>query len=201
MSELGGRTAPVSGKSPKCPLVHSFHFHWVSSGLISLSIWLTQLGVTAHYAFIFSVFVPRIVFCSRTLWQEDRLLMPVGRTETFWGCGTISVTTKPPRSVISRTALWKLYIHLRKKNNNFLKILNQHHSGLNNDLHWRCSLWKCHNLSPFRKSRCTAVFICTELNSTSLAMWQQSRIWTWTLAPFSLSPEPKHLGNAPPSGS
>lgn len=147
------------------------------------------------------VFVPRIVFCSRTLWQENRLLMPVGRTETFWGCGTISVTNKPPRSVISRTALWKLYIHLRKKNNNFLKILNQHHSGLNNDLHWRCSLWKCHNLSPFRKSRCAAVFICTELNSTSLAMWQQSRIWTWTLAPFSLSPEPKHLGNAPPSGS
>lgn len=58
--------------------------------------------------------------------------MPEGRieAETFWGYGTVSVTTKPPRRGVSRApeniyCFWKLYNILGEKNNNFLEIISQ----------------------------------------------------------------------------
>lgn len=50
---------------------------------------LTRQGVTLHYSFIFLRFNSQNSALPKdALWQEDRLLMPLGRIGTFWHCGT-----------------------------------------------------------------------------------------------------------------
>lgn len=77
-----------------------------SSGPEGLGHRLEQ-SVTLYHIFISAQLTrfPRTVICSRTLWQDEWLLMAVGKIEheLFWGYGTVSATAKPLCCVISTT--------------------------------------------------------------------------------------------------
>lgn len=170
VSERGGRTALASGKCPR-------HVHWV----------------TVHYTFrSWGSVLPRTVFCSRTLWQNKRLLMRFGRIESCCGCGAVSVTTKLPCRVISRTphstspffgnfiSTWdrKIIISWRSSLRDWMMISTV-------DAVCKCRHLSTNSSYPLRSQDETFILtFCTELDSTSLARWQQNRIWTLT---FSLS--------------